>query len=193
LASKSGSGDAFQVFVVREADALLVEDAPQLAAADGWHHPPRDEVRTQLGQAPGGERLTPLDRAGEGHLHDPGALIGIDPARTAPAPARVQGCEALRVEGVDELGHMGRARAVQHGDLRHALALEGREEQHRPVLHRRVPAAPRELEEEGRLLVAQLTDEEFGPAGHRHLLCSGGPWPGLGGVRLPPEHYESGH
>jgi hypothetical protein len=49
--------------------------------------------------------LTPVDRAGEGHLHDPGALIGIDPARTAPAPARAQGREAIRVEGEDQLGH----------------------------------------------------------------------------------------
>lgn len=38
--------------------------------------------------------------------------------------------------------------------------------------------------------VTQLSDEEFGPAGHRHLLRIGR----LGrGVRFPAEHYESGH
>jgi phosphatidylglycerophosphate synthase len=57
--------------VVRQADPQLVEDAPQLAAAD-WRHPPRDEVRTQLGQTPGSEQLTPVDRTGEGPRPDEG-------------------------------------------------------------------------------------------------------------------------
>ncbi len=135
--------------VVAEADALVVEDPPQLAAADRWHHPSRDEVRAQLGQAPGGESLTLLDRAGEGQLHDSGGMIGIDPARTAPGPTRAQGCEALPVGGVDELGQMGRARPEFQRDLRHALALERGEQQHRPMPHRRVPAAPHDLEEVG--------------------------------------------
>jgi hypothetical protein len=34
--------------VVGEADALRVEDAPQLAAADGGHHAPVEQVRAQL-------------------------------------------------------------------------------------------------------------------------------------------------
>src|ERR1019366_8953206 len=71
LGLEVGIGRRLPRLVVGEADALLAEDAPQLAAADGRHYPPGDEVRAQLGQAPGGERLTPVDRAGEGHLHDP--------------------------------------------------------------------------------------------------------------------------
>ena len=57
--------------VVHQADPQLMEDAPQLAAAD-WRHPPRDEVRTQLGQTPGSEQLTPVDRTGEGPRPDEG-------------------------------------------------------------------------------------------------------------------------
>src|SRR5271157_2227125 len=91
-----GVGRRLPGLVVREADAALMEDAPQLAAADGWHDLPFDEVCTQLGQAPARERLTPVDRAGEGHLHDLRAGVEIDPARTALAPPRVQSCEALR-------------------------------------------------------------------------------------------------
>jgi len=167
-----------------------VEDPPQLAAADRRHDPGPDQVGPQLGQAPARERLAPVSRTGEGHLYDLGPLVEIDPAWTALAPMRVQGREALRVEGVDEGGHVRRAGLEEQRDLTHALALKRREEEHRPVTHHRVRAPLGQMEEVGSLPVTQLTDEEFGPAGHRHLLR----FDGLErGVRLPTEHYESGH
>jgi hypothetical protein len=159
--------------VVGEADAGLVEDPPELAAADGRHDPGPDQVGPQLGQAPTRERLAPVSRAGEGHLHDLGPGVEIDPARSAPAPARVQGREPPLVEGVDEGGHMRRAGPEQRADLADALTLERGEQEHRPVTHDGVLAPARLVEEVGRLSVAQLTDEELGPAGHRHLLRFG--------------------
>jgi single-stranded-DNA-specific exonuclease len=51
---------------------------------------------------------------------------------------------------------------VHPRDLRHALALERGEQEHRPVLLDGAPAAAREPQEVGRLLVTQLTDEQLG-------------------------------
>jgi hypothetical protein len=64
-------------------------------------------------------------------------------------------------------------RAPLRGDLGHALALEAREQEHGPMADDRILAPARLPEEVGRLLVGQLTDEELGPAGHRHLLRFG--------------------
>ena len=41
-----------------------------------------------------------------------------------------------------------------------------------------------------RLPVAQLTDEQLGPAGHLHLLATTGRRPAPVAVRLPTDHYE---
>ena len=161
--------------MVLEPDAGLVQDPPQLAPADRRHDLGPDHVGPELGQAPGRERLTPIGRSGEGRLHDLGPLVEIDPAWSAPAPPRVQGREPPRVEVVDERRDMGRAGSEHRRDGADALALVAREQEHRPVTYDRVPAPARLLEEVSRLLVGQLTDEELGPAGHRHLLCFGSP------------------
>ena len=85
LTPKSGSGDAFHV-------SWCVKRMPcSWRIRRSWlrpisrHHLSLDEVRAQLGQAPGGERFTPVSRAGEGHLQDLRVLPGIDPAWTASA------------------------------------------------------------------------------------------------------------
>jgi hypothetical protein len=184
-----GVGGGLPGLVVGEANAGLVEDPPELAAADGRHDPGPDQVGPELGPTPPRERLAPVSRAGEGHLHDLGPLVGIDPAWSAPADGalRVQGREALLVEGMDEGGHMRRAGLEHRADLADALALERGEQEHRPVTDDGVLASTHLIEEMGRLLVAQLTDEEFGPAGHRHLLRFGR-IEGASGVRLPTKH-----
>src|SRR5450756_1300400 len=96
-----GVGGGLPGLVVGEADAGLVEDPPELAATDRGHDPGPDQVGPELGQTPARERLAPVSRTGEGHLHDLGPGVEVDPARSAPAPARVQGREPLLVEGVD--------------------------------------------------------------------------------------------
>jgi hypothetical protein len=159
--------------VVLEPDAGLVEDPPELAAADRGHDLRAHDVRPELGQAPGREGFTPIGWSGEGRLHDLRPLVGIDPAGSAPAPARVQGWEPPLVEVVDERGDVGRARPEHRRDRGDALALERGEQEHRPVADDRVLAPARLFEEVSRLLVGQVTDEELGPAGHRHLLCFG--------------------
>jgi hypothetical protein len=68
-----------------------------------------------------------------------------------PPPRGSRQAKALRVEDVDELGHMGGASLEHQGDLRHALALKRGEQEHRPVLHDGVLTAPREPEEVCRL------------------------------------------
>ena len=192
LGLEVGVGRGLPGLVVHEADAMVTEDAPQLAGADGRHDLRGEEVGAQLRQAPGTEGLTGLGRAGEGHLHDRRALRLIDPDRSAPALARVQRREAPLVEGVDELRHVRRAGAVQQRDPRDALALERGEEEHRAVLGHGAPAAAGELEEVGRLPVAQLAHEQLGPAGHLHLLATTGRRSAPGTVRLPTGHYELG-
>ena len=51
-------------------------------------------------------------------------LLLIDPDQSALNLPRVLGREPLLVEGVDELGHVGRAGPEHQRDLRHALSLE---------------------------------------------------------------------
>jgi len=136
LGLELGIGRGLPGLVVLEPDAGLVEDPPQLAAADRGHDSCPDDMRPELGQAPRRERLTRVAWSGEGRLHDLGPLIGIDPAGSAPAPPRVQAGEATLVEVVDERGDMGRAGPEHRRDLGHALTLEAREQEHRPVAGR---------------------------------------------------------
>ena len=86
-----GVGRGLPGLVVPEPDALLVENAPELTATDGRHDPLRDEVPAELGQAPVRERLAPVSRTGEGHLHDLGPLVEIDPDEVGPRPSEGPG------------------------------------------------------------------------------------------------------
>ena len=95
LGLELGIGRGLPGLVVLEPDAGLVEDPPQLAAADRGHDSCPDDMRPELGQAPRRERLAPVSRSGEGHLHDLGPGVGIDPAGVGPRPSEGPGRRTL--------------------------------------------------------------------------------------------------
>jgi hypothetical protein len=70
--------------LVQEADAGVMKDAPRPAAVMVATTRCRTRWVRSLAKAPDRDRLAQLAWTDEGHLHDPGALIEIDPAGTAP-------------------------------------------------------------------------------------------------------------
>ena len=81
-------------------DALLAEEHAEALVADVVDHPLGDEELGQLGQAPGREGQTVVDRARQGDLLDLAALGQGEGGRPAPGVAGHEGVEAVLVEVV---------------------------------------------------------------------------------------------